>query len=176
MSCLRFAFVLLLTLGWVWKAGAQVPRKSRPVGQASSSSEAQAVEKAVVTFFDGMRTNDSTLSRSVLAPNARLYSVGAGKDGTVLPRETPMPKFLEMIAQPKAQVLDEVIWDVQVHQDGDLATLWCQYAFYIGDTFSHCGVDAFQLYRSPQGWKIFSITDTRRKQGCDLKAAQAARK
>ncbi len=144
-------------------------------GAAPRTPDAKAVAAAVVRFFDGMRASDSTMARSVLAPNARLFSVGAGKDGTVLPRETPMNAFIKSIGQKHPQVLDERIWDVDVNIDGDLATLWCQYAFYVGDTFSHCGVDAFQLYRSPQGWKIFSITDTRRKEGCDLKAAQAAK-
>ena len=146
-----------------------------PAPQAKTGTEAKAVEQAVVTFFDAMRASDSTMARSVLAPNARLISIGAGKDGTVLPRETPIQKFVEMIGQKHPQVLDERIWDVHVAIDGDLATLWCQYAFYVGDTFSHCGVDAFQLYRSATGWKIFSIADTRRKENCDLKAAQAAK-
>ncbi|AKQ44619.1 hypothetical protein TH63_01595 [Rufibacter radiotolerans] len=149
--------------------------QSKKTSPAPQATEAKAVEQAVVKFFDAMRASDSTLARSVLAPNARLISVGAGKDGTVLPRETPMQKFVEMIGQKHPQVLDERIWDVKVAIDGDLATLWCQYAFYVGDTFSHCGVDAFQLYRSATGWKIFSIADTRRKEGCDLKAAQAAK-
>ncbi|MFC6998364.1 nuclear transport factor 2 family protein [Rufibacter roseus] len=141
----------------------------------AASADAKAVEAAVVKFFDGMRAGDSTMAKSVLTPNARLLSVATTKDGTAALRETPMQKFVEMIAQPHPQVLDEVIWDVKVQIDGNLATLWCEYAFYVGDTFSHCGVDAFQLYRSPEGWKIFSIADTRRKENCDLKAAQAAK-
>ncbi|GAB2530049.1 hypothetical protein GCM10027189_07100 [Rufibacter soli] len=149
--------------------------KKIPSPQPKTTAEAKAVEQAVVTFFDAMRTSDSTLARSVLAPNARLISVAANKEGTVLPRETPIQKFVEMIGQKHPQVLDERIWDVKVSIDGDLATLWCQYAFYVGDTFIHCGVDAFQLYRSPTGWKIFSIADTRRKENCDLQAAQAAK-
>ncbi|WP_210486488.1 nuclear transport factor 2 family protein [Rufibacter aurantiacus] len=166
-ALLLLSFCLLLS----GSAFAQT-KKATP---AKLSADAKAVEAAVVRFFDGMRAGDSTMSRSVLAPNARLFSVGAGKDGKVLPRETPMDKFVQMIAQPHPQVLDERIWDVKVNIDGDLATLWCEYAFYAGDTFSHCGVDAFQLYRSPEGWKIFTITDTRRKENCDLKAAQAAK-
>ncbi|WP_207432773.1 nuclear transport factor 2 family protein [Sabulibacter ruber] len=149
--------------------------QSRKTAKTTVSPDDKAVEAAVVRFFDGMRAGDSTMARSVLAPNARLFSVSADKTGKVLPRETPMNKFVEMIAQPHPQVLDERIWDVKVSIDGDLATLWCEYAFYIGDTFSHCGVDAFQLYRSPEGWKIFVISDTRRKENCDLKAAQAAK-
>jgi hypothetical protein len=164
--------LLLITFFFFIGGAALGQAKKTP---ASTSNEAKAVEAAVVRFFDGMRARDSTMARSVLAPSARLYSVGAGKDGTVLPRETPMNAFIKSIGQKQEKVLDERIWNVKVNIDGDLATLWCDYAFYVGDTFSHCGADAFQLYRSPDGWKIFSITDTRRKEGCDLKAAQAAK-
>ncbi|MBA9076761.1 MULTISPECIES: nuclear transport factor 2 family protein [Rufibacter] len=147
------------------------PKKTAP----ASTADARAVEAAVVRFFDGMRANDSTLARSVLAPNARLLTVAAGKDGVVRTHETPLDRFMEMISKPQEKVLDERIWGVKVNIDGDLATLWCDYAFYVGDTFSHCGADAFLLYRGKDGWKIFSIADTRRKQNCDLKAAQAAK-
>jgi hypothetical protein len=42
------------------------------------------------------------------------------------------------------------------------------YAFFAGDTFSHCGVNAFQLFKGADGWKIFHIADTRRREGCEM--------
>ena len=153
----------------------QTPLLAQTKPTPPATAEAKAVEATVVYFFDAMRKGDSTQARSVLAQNARLLSVGTGKNGETVLRETPRQQFMEMVAQPHPQVLDERIWNVNVQVNGALATLWCDYAFYVGDTFSHCGVDAFQLYQSQGGWKIFSITDTRRKDKCDLKAAQAAK-
>ena len=51
--------------------------------------------------------------------------------------------------------------------DDNLATVWNQYAFYLGDTLHHCGVDAFQLFRSSDGWKIIQVSDTQRTEGCE---------
>lgn len=51
--------------------------------------------------------------------------------------------------------------------DGPLATAWTPYAFYLGDTLSHCGTNAFQLAKLKDDWKIIQITDTRRKD-CDV--------
>jgi hypothetical protein len=48
-----------------------------------------------------------------------------------------------------------------------MATAWTPYKFYLDKTFSHCGVNAFQLFKSENGWKIISILDTRRKEPCD---------
>jgi hypothetical protein len=42
-----------------------------------------------------------------------------------------------------------------------------EYAFYVGERLSHCGVDAFQLFKGPDGWRIFEIADTRRSEGCE---------
>jgi hypothetical protein len=44
--------------------------------------------------------------------------------------------------------------------------LFPEYTFYVGDQMSHCGVNAFQLMKTTEGWKIIGITDTRRKDNC----------
>jgi hypothetical protein len=49
---------------------------------------------------------------------------------------------------------------------GTLATVWAEYDFHFGTTFSHCGVDAVQLLRTAAGWKIVSIADTYETEGC----------
>jgi len=47
-----------------------------------------------------------------------------------------------------------------------MATVWAPYKFYYKGTFSHCGVDMFQLVRMKGGWKIVYLIDTRRKEPC----------
>ena len=41
------------------------------------------------------------------------------------------------------------------------------YKFYVGEKFSHCGVNSFQLVKIRGEWKIQYIIDTRRRQNCD---------
>jgi hypothetical protein len=53
-----------------------------------------------------------------------------------------------------------------IHVDDGLAMVWVKYSFYLNDKFSHCGVDAFLLARDTAGWKIVSLGDTRRREGC----------
>lgn len=50
--------------------------------------------------------------------------------------------------------------------DGNLASVWTDYKFYIDDQFSHCGVNSFQLFKGKDGWKVIYIIDTRRKENC----------
>jgi hypothetical protein len=57
---------------------------------------------------------------------------------------------------------------------GDLALVFGRYTFHVGDKFSHCGTNAFQLVRTEAGWKIANVASTLEFQ-CDaeLKTAPA---
>ena len=77
-----------------------------------------------------------------------------------------MDAWLRSIATPRPELRDERTRNEIVHIDGTLATVWAEYSFYVGPTLSHCGVDAFQLAKDADGWKIISIADTRRRAGC----------
>ena len=39
-------------------------------------------------------------------------------------------------------------------------------AMLAGEQFSHCGVDAFQLAKYQEGWKVVTLADTRQREGC----------
>ncbi len=63
-------------------------------------------------------------------------------------------------------MLDERTGEIDVRVDDGLATAWMAYRFYVGDRFSHCGVNAMQLVLHEGRYKILSVVDTRR-QGCE---------
>lgn len=124
------------------------------------------VIKVVERLFDAMRAGDSAMARSVFHAEARLIGTTA-RDGSPEVRLMPMDRFIQAIGSPHEAVWDEQLWDAEVRVDGALATVWTKYAFYLGERFSHCGVDSFQLVHLADGWKIVSLADTRRTEGCD---------
>jgi hypothetical protein len=123
------------------------------------------VMQTIQHLFEGMRKGDSTMVRSAFYKQARLLTV-VTQDEAVL-HEGSVNKFVEAVGTPHEEVWDERISDYEVNIDGDLASVWTPYTFYLGDQLLHCGVNAFQLFRSASGWKIIQITDTRRKTGCE---------
>jgi hypothetical protein len=123
------------------------------------------VMQTIQQLFDGMRKGDSTMVRSAFYKGARLLTV-VTQDATVL-HEGSVDKFVEAVETPHEEVWDERISNYEVKIDGELASVWAPYTFYLGDQLLHCGVNAFQLFRSESGWKIIQITDTRRKTGCE---------
>jgi hypothetical protein len=116
-----------------------------------------------------MREGDSTKVHSVFASRIAMATVSRNKAGiTILTQDGSLDAFLKAVGTPHTEALTEEIWNVKIQIDGNLAQAWCDYAFYIGHTFSHCGVDAFQLFKDDAGWKIFHLADTRRKTPCQV--------
>lgn len=125
----------------------------------------QEVRAVIQRLFDGMRAGDSTAVRAVFHPVGRLLTTGT-RQGAPFVQAVQIDQFVRAVGTPHAEVWDERIWDLQIRSDDNLATAWMNYAFYLGDKLSHCGVNSFELFRAPDGWKVIGITDTRRTEGC----------
>ncbi|CAN5130748.1 nuclear transport factor 2 family protein [soil metagenome] len=137
-----------------------------PAILTAQTPEETAVLAVVTRLFDGMRAADSTMVRSTLHPSVRLVSVGE-REGVPALASDPIEGFVAAVGSPHAEIWDERIGAAEVRIDGRLATVWTKYSFFLGEELSHCGVDAFQLFKSEDGWKIFQIADTRRREGCE---------
>ncbi|NIP60095.1 MAG: DUF4440 domain-containing protein, partial [Gemmatimonadetes bacterium] len=119
---------------------------------------------AVEALFDAMHAKDTTAMRALFHPEARLMSAGT-EGGAPALRSVPIDDFIRAVGGAEGSLLEE-LRDPEVRVDGRLGSVWVGYDLYRNGEFSHCGVDAFQLFRSPEGWKIIQITDTRRREGC----------
>jgi hypothetical protein len=91
------------------------------------------------------------------------HSVENKKDGSTALAVENADDFIKTVGTPHKGVWDERIVITDLKIDGDLASVWAPYKFYLDDKFSHCGVDVFQLMKTAAGWKIIYIVDTRRK-------------
>lgn len=132
----------------------------------AQTNEQEAVKKVVNNLFAAMRTSDTTLLKSVFAPEMILQSVVNKRDSSVGLVTEKAAVFIKSIGTPHKEVYDERIVITDVKVDGPLASVWAPYKFYVGSTFSHCGVNVFQLMKAADGWKIIYIIDTRRKDNC----------
>lgn len=130
-------------------------------------TEEQAITAVIERLFKGMQKGDSAMVRVAFAKELTMATALRDKNGNaVLHRENGMDDFLKAVGTPHKEVWNEEFWNMKISIDGDFAQAWCDYAFYIDHTFSHCGIDAFHLHKGKDGWKIFHLADTRRKDGC----------
>ena len=118
--------------------------------------------------FEAMRTNDSTMLKASFTENPNTFTAFINQEGESVLATGDFQRFINAVGQPKEQVWNEPIWNEKVEIDGNLASVWVDYAFYVDDQFSHCGVDAFHLINQEGQWKIFHLVDTRRRSDCEI--------
>lgn len=136
-----------------------------PATARARTDDRAAVLATVHRLFDAMRAGDSAAVRTVFHPAALLATAVVRQGAPVLQVDT-LEAFIRAVGTPHDEVWDERIRDEEVRIDGPLASVWTEYSFFAGDRFSHCGVDAFQLARGAEGWRIIVLSDTRRREGC----------
>jgi hypothetical protein len=128
----------------------------------ATPARAQTPEDEVVDvvqrLLDAIGDRDSASFRALVLPQLQNLVVFPEGDSVRLAwRETessiislgsPGPKYLERM------------WEPTVLVSGPIATVWTPYDFYRDGEFSHCGVDAFHLVKTGEGWRIAAIMYT----------------
>lgn len=137
----------------------------------AQQNEQVAIMEPINNLFDGMNKGDSALVHKAFRDDVVMVTIGEDKEGNPKLSKGDLNRFLVAMGTPRKEVYSEPIWDVKIDVDGNLAQVWAKYAFYVDKTFHHCGVDAFQLFKGQDGWKIFQLTDTRQQEGCQVPAA-----
>ncbi len=133
--------------------------------QAQTDEKAEIL-KVVNQVFEAMRTSDSTLLKEAFVEKPATYTIFNTKTSETRFIVDDFRNFINAVGKPKEDVWNEPIWAEKVEIDGPMASVWVEYAFYVNDKFSHCGVDAFQLVKLDGKWKIFHLADTRRRASC----------
>jgi hypothetical protein len=141
--------------------GASVPVEAQTPQPAP---DARGPLAAVERMFEGMRTADSAMVRSVFVPGARFAMIDTRATPAAIRFDT-VGGWIAAIATSNRR-WDEQIYDVQVRVDGNIAQVWAPYTFYLDKQVRHCGVNAIDLLRDGEGWKVTQLADTRRRENC----------
>ena len=75
-------------------------------------------------------------------------------------------EFAQRLPQVPAPIRERM-FDPEVRIRGDLALVWSRYDLWIGETFSHCGTDLFELIRRDGRWLLLHASFTRERTGCE---------
>ncbi|MDQ0593260.1 hypothetical protein QFZ37_001629 [Chryseobacterium ginsenosidimutans] len=129
------------------------------LGQQTKNLE---VEKPIRNLFLAMKTADPELLKTAFSDTGILQTIT--KDGI---KSEDIKEFIASISKMAKDDLDERITIEAIHIDGNLASVFTPYSFYVKGKFSHCGANSFQLVKQQNGeWKIQYLIDTRRKDNC----------
>lgn len=135
--------------------------------QSEAKNDSIEIMTIITDVFDGMRTNDSSKISRHMHPRVKMQSVNLNGDDTKISLIGEASGWLAAVASEKDQIWDERTYNYQIQSKDRLASVWMDYAFYVGEQFSHCGVNSFQLVKMNEKWKIIYIIDTRKQEGCD---------
>jgi hypothetical protein len=140
-------------------------REGFPADQAGVPATARDSIIAVVDeFLRAMAANDVAVSRPLMLPDGVEFSTRETPEGVRIWGRSN-EEYLEWLAQNEDLMLER-IWHPTVQVHGAIATLWAPYDFYVNGTFSHCGVNAIQLIRTDDGWRIANWIWTVEPEGC----------
>lgn len=118
----------------------------------SAVPDREAVLAVVQAFFDTMAAKDVAGAQRLVIPEGTFLSTRM-QDGKQVLRTSTNQSYLNDLPGRKQRVRER-IWNPEVRIHGLIATVWAPYDFWRDGTFSHCGVDAFDLIKTPEGWKI----------------------
>ena len=136
------------------------------VSISAQNTDKELILSQIETLFDGMRAGDSAAVSKVFTKNATMQSIFKNQEGNTVINTGSLEGFKNSVGTPHDQVWDERVANIQINIDGEMATAWVPYSFYLGQNFSHCGVNSFQFAKTDEGWKAISIVDTRRRTDC----------
>lgn len=119
---------------------------------------------SVEQMFEGMRTANPAMVREVFASDAR-FAVIDSRGGTPSIASQSVDGWISAIGDSGGQ-WDEQVYDLDVRVDGDMASIWAPYTFYLNGAVRHCGINSIELLRDREGWKVTQLSDTRRTENC----------
>jgi hypothetical protein len=131
---------------------------------AQANDDIAAVRAVVLRMFEGMKLADSAMVRSTFDPGAR-FAMRRTVDGKVNIVYSSPDGWISGIARSNRQ-WEERLFDTEIRVDGDIASVWTGYNFYLNGALRHCGVDTIELIRTDAGWKVTQLSDSQRREGC----------
>lgn len=121
------------------------------------------VQSTIEHFFEAFHAKDTLKLKSICSSKIILQSIQENSNNAELSDESASEFYKSIALIPKELKFQEKIMSYSIQVDGTMAHVWTPYEFYLNDTLSHKGVNAFTLFKENDVWRIIYVIDTRRK-------------
>lgn len=136
------------------------------------ATDIQAIEQVVESFRTSLINKDKPTYMSLffsdrpedigwqfVSEDLRLQDIRKAKPDAIKARKIPANNFIALIdaavASPKPR--EEKFFNTKIETDGDVASVSFDYSFHDDGEKTNWGKEMWQLVRTEQGWKIFSV-------------------
>lgn len=130
----------------------------------TTNNDQQAVLEKVNKFFEALEKRDTILYKSLVMPDAQVWTVRSRNDSLINTMRTCNEDVTRLAASKNLIEEKPLSAEIKIHKD--IAVVWMPYTINIGGKFSHCGIDVFTLLRTPDGWKMVSLAYSIEPDGC----------
>jgi hypothetical protein len=156
--------VASLTAGFLlsfpqWAAAQGSPDSRRQIETIIETFRTAIINKDTASFMGLFQREDITwggvyTDGSVERWNASLKDPKAPRAPKYLPGSPR--RFIESIAKAR-DIRAETFSNVRIDTDGEVAQVWFDYTFMVGDYKNNWGKESWQLVRTDAGWKIAAV-------------------
>ncbi|WP_422083800.1 nuclear transport factor 2 family protein [Ulvibacterium sp.] len=131
--------------------------------QDAKVTDEQKIKHIIHQFFESLEKKDAVLMQETTMDDAQIWRRYNHKKPIEMDMRFSKDDLPKMHTLPDVK---EVALDFEISVGNGIAMAWVPYEFWVGDTFSHCGVDAFTLFEVEGKWKIISAAYTVEKEKC----------
>jgi hypothetical protein len=129
----------------------------------NNKSDAKARDAVAVIdrLWEAMQTKNADTIRSLFTPEGQLVAVDRPRTGddASKTRVFTAEAFAKMIVEGKGEYIERMP-QPEAKIFGDAAIVFGRYTFHVGNKFSHCGTNTFNLVRTSEGWRIANGVST----------------
>lgn len=157
----RSAALALLLPAWLPVIAAQnAPADVKAIEQVVESFRTSLINKDKPTYMSLFFSDKpEDIGWQFVSEDARLQDIRKAKPDAIKARQIPANNFIALIdgavASPKLK--EETFSNTKIETDGDVASVSFDYSFHDDGVKTNWGREMWQLVRTEQGWKIFSV-------------------
>lgn len=131
-------------------------------------TENKDVSAAVDKLFELMTAHKPAEIIQLHTPESQLTALIKERDGKNRIENLSREAFSKFFEVKRAEIKEQM-YESQTYVFGDLALVFGRYVFTVNNKLAHCGLNAFHLIRTAEGWKLGNSISTIEPQGCTEK-------
>jgi len=157
-------FVVVIIMGCKYsKTDLQIENEE----SASTKSTQLEIEKEIISvidkFTEAINTKNPDIVSDILDSELDKIKFYVKSDSSYHKKSSSSLNFLKT----SKNKFFEKYWDPIITTDGNIASVWAPYEFYLDNVFSHCGTNLFFLVKENEKWKILHYGYTIDKINCE---------
>ena len=148
---------------------------SQARAEENAASDLKAIEQVVEAFRTSLIQKDKPtymglffsdkpedIGWQFVSEDIRLQQIRKTKPDAIKARQIPSNNFISLIdaAVATTEPREETFSNVKIETDGEIASVSFDYSFLANGKNTNWGKEMWQLVRTEQGWKIFSVVYT----------------